>query len=481
VDQDNKEQQGSDREKESLPVSKSEASKNSEYPDYAEAAFLDDDEPVDVEAADKLKADTSMAFPMKVGIFIIFIVFGVFGIWSVTAPLEGAAHASGTVTVKSHKKIVQHFEGGIVSEIHVKSGDKVSTGDVLIVLDSTQSASQLDILTSQFYSLKALESRLIAERDHRETVIFSDELPKDDPVAKSAMDAQKSIFEARKTTIEGSRQVLEQRIGQLESKITGLKAQQDAKRTLAESYGDEIQDYSELLKEGFTDKIRMRELERNHARLIGEIADLAANIAAAEIQIGETKLEIIQAEKEFLNTVVGELGETQTKIQDTRERLNAVRDVVTRTVVKSPASGIVNGFEVYTLGAVIAPGAAIAEIVPVEDALVIDAKLEVDDIDRVEIGQDAHIRFSAFSRRVVPTISAKVTSISADSFVDEQSGMAYYKVRLEVSPEGIKDLEGFDLVPGMPAEIFITTGSRTFMHYLVKPILDALARSMRED
>ena len=422
----------------------------------------------------------SMAMPVRVGAVLVILVFGFFGIWAAVAPLEEAAHAPGRVTVASYSKTIQHLEGGIVAQILVVNGDRVAAGQPLIKLDETQSRAQLDIHKGKFTALRVREARLIAERDGLEAVDYPAELSKPDPAAREEMDAQKGIFRARKAAKQASSEVLAQRIEQLGAKIAGLQALKESKEKLARSYAEELEDTRALLSQGFADKTRLRELERALATYAGEAADLVAQISSTQMQIGETRLEIIRLEREFQNEVVGELAETQTAIDDVTERVRALEDVVARTTIRSPVNGLVNGMQFHTLGGVIGPGTRIVDIVPEKDDFIVEARVSPNDIDRVALNQEATIRFSVFGR-TTPTIGGRVAQLSADSFVDEVTQTPYYLARIAVTPQGLEDLTGLQLVPGMPAEVFIATGSRTFLEYLFKPLSDAMARSFIED
>jgi epimerase transport system membrane fusion protein len=424
--------------------------------------------------------ETGIDGARRAGILIAVAVFGVFGLWATLAPLNGAAHAPGTVTVRSYKQVVQHLEGGMVSEIHVQNGDFIEAGGPLVTLDSTQSLAQMEIANAQFAALSAIEARLIAERDGLNSIVFPAPLSAAGANALEEMAVQTQIFEARKAAREGGIAVLEQRIEQLHSRVTGLEAMKVSKEELATSYAEELEDVRLLLKEGFADKLRLRELERNHAMLKGEAAELVATISSTEMQIGETQLQILQMNNEFQSEVVNQLGEVQTNLKDSRERTTALHDVVDRTVIRAPVSGVVNGMQYHTIGAVIGPGNPIADIVPQSDELVVEARVTPIDIDRVSVGQDATIRFSAFSSSV-PTISGTVLSVSADAVVDQNTGVPYYMARVQVTPEGLQELGDLELVPGMPAEVFIASGSRTFLQYVMKPFSNALARSLIED
>jgi epimerase transport system membrane fusion protein len=428
-----------------------------------------------------IAALTSMETPKRFGLVLFFLVFGVFGLWATIAPIEGAAHAPGTVAVKSYKKIVQHLEGGIVSEIRVRDGDFVNAGDPLLILDNTQSLSKLEIVNAQFAADKALEARLTAERDGLSSVTYPLILSNSEFNAFAEIDAQSQIFDARRITLQGSVEVLQQRIEQLQSSLVGLHALKESKEELARSYDDELQDVRALLEDGFSDRTRLRELQRNSSSFKGQAAELTASIASTEIQVGETRLLILQQEIEFRNDVIGQLAETQTRLKDSTERISALQDVVSRTVVRAPVSGVVNGMQAHTEGGVVIAASEIAQIVPQSEELIIEARLSPLDIDRVSEGQEAIIRFSTFSRNVVPTIFGNVISISADSFIDELTGASYYTARIEVNPEGMDELSNLALIPGMPAEAFISSGSRTLLQYLFKPLSNSIARSLIED
>lgn len=424
--------------------------------------------------------NTSMESARRIGLSLIALVFGVFGLWASLAPLDGAAFAPGTVTVKSYKKMVQHLEGGIVSDILMQNGDLVESGQPLLVLDATQSRASLEMANSEHIALKTMEARLIAERDGLDEVNFSSNLSRADDRVREEIAAQTEIFTARKTANEGRSDILKQRVEALQNQVVGMEALREAKQILAQSYLDELSDTRTLLDKGFSEKTLLRQAERNYAAASGEAAELTANIAATEVQIGETQLQILQQDSEFQNEVVTQLGEVQTRIKDVGERITALRDVVSRTTVVAPDSGIVNGMQVHTIGGVISSGAAIAEIVPESDELVLEASVSPIDIDRVSVGQEARIRFSTFGSRA-PTIFGTVLSISADSIINEMTGVPFYLARVEVNPEGTDDLGDLALMPGMPAEVYINTGSRTLLQYLFKPFSNAIARSFNED
>jgi len=303
----------------------------------------------------------------------------------------------------------------------------------LVELDRTQSQAQLEIVTAQFIALSALEARLLAERDGLEEITFPASLDTSNPNARSEMMAQSQIFAARKATREGSIAVLEQRIEQLRSRVAGLQAVKQSKEGLAASFGEELADTRILLEQGFSDKLRLRNLERSYATFSGEAAEQLSNISSTQMQIGETQLQILQTENEFRSDVVAQLSDTQTRLKDLRERVTALNDVVERAIIRAPESGIVSGMQYHTEGGVIGPGAPIAEVVPQGDELIIEARVSLIDIDRVQIGQEATIRFSSFGNRT-PTLFGTVLRLSADAMADQNTGMPFYLARVAGTP-----------------------------------------------
>ncbi len=419
-----------------------------------------------------------------IGYAILFVTLGIFGVWSFLAPIDSSVLAPGTITVKSHRKTVDSLEGGIVSQIRVKEGDLVKAGDVLIELDDTQIKAETDVLRGQFISMSAFNARLIAERDKHNRISFSQELMaiQDDRVGEAIKD-QQDIFMTRKKSHDGEINVLQQRIEQLQSRIVGLKAQQVSKNELRLSYAKEIRDLKELLAEGFVDKHRLNDLERNYTQLSGEIAQLGAETASSQMQIGEARIQILQTERKFQEDVARQLEEVNQHLYDTTEKLHAVLDREKRRKIVAPVKGIVFNLMAHTIGGVIASGRPILEIVPENEELIIHAQVSTVDIDKVKIGLTAEIRFSAFKSKTTPTMEGTVRKVSADSLINEATRMPYYLAVVEINKQSYANLkkEKLVLIPGMPADVLIKTGERTLFQYLVQPLSDAFARSFIEE
>ncbi len=431
---------------------------------------------------DELEPVTDERPIRNIGVIVLICTFGILGGWGYFAPLDSSALAPGTVSVKSFRKTIQHLDGGIVGELLVKDGDVVQEGDVLIILDDTEVKAQLEILRGEYISLSARVARLTAERDQKSRISYPDYLQdNNDSHMVDAKQVEEQIFLAKKNAHEGEMAVLKQRISQLSSRITGLTGQRASKQRLMASYSDEIHDLRELLAEGFADKQRLREMERAYEAADGEIASLVSEIASDEVQIGETKLQILQVEKQFQKEVAAELGEAQAKLYDVTQRLTATRDKVVRTEIKSPSAGRVLGLTLHNTGSVVSPGKPILDIVPQQEELVITAHVSPMDIDRVKEGLVAQVRFSAFKQALTPKMEGKVVNLSADKLTDERTGTSYYQAEIELTPESYQKMDGIELLPGMPAEVLINTGQRTVVEYLLQPITNALSRAFIED
>jgi epimerase transport system membrane fusion protein len=352
----------------------------------------------------------------------------------------------------------------------------------LLILDDAQIKAQLEIARGQNITLAAQVARLRAERDQLKKIDYPEILnDTSDPRTTEAKAAENNVFNSHKISHEGEISVLNQRISQISSKIHGLQGQIDSKKLLVASYSEEIHDLKELLAEGFADKQRLRELERNHAMQIGEIAQLNAEIATNQMLISETRLQILQVQKQFQEEVAGKLSEAQALLNDANERVAATKDKLERVVIKAPASGMVLGLAAHTENGVITPGHPILDIVPQDAELVIEARVSPMDIDRVIVGLQAEVRFSAFKQSKTPKMDGKVINISPDRLTDEKTGDAYYLARVELTPGSRKKLGDLQLLPGMPAEVLINTGERTLFQYLAQPATNFFARSFIED
>ena len=425
---------------------------------------------------------TGDAFYRIVGLLIIVLCFGLFGSWAALAPLERAAFAAGTVKVASNKKTVQHLEGGTVKRILVQDGEAVEAGDLLVELDSSQLVAQFDVFTHQLMQARIIAKRLLAEQQQKLVIdVGSIALPKGDERTQVMLANQQDLLIARTTAMSGRVNVFQQRIRQLESNRSGLIEQNNTTNMLLASYKTDLNDQNELLKEGYAQISRVRDLERNISTLNGDVAKVNSSINALDMQVNETKLNITQLYKDHTAEVAQQLAETDMAINELQEKNSILAEKISRTLILAPVTGNVLNMTLHTVGGVVAQGRSILDIVPYQDRLIVEAQIAINDIDSVAVGSTADIRFSVFNEVKSTVIEGRIEYISADRLVSENGGFPYYLARLEVTDKGMIALEGHTLIPGMPAEVLINTGTRTLLQYLLQPALEAYSRSFIEE
>jgi HlyD family secretion protein len=420
--------------------------------------------------------------PILAGLAIVALFFGGFGGWAAWAPLSSAAVAPGQVRVDSHRKTVQHLEGGIIREILVREGDEVRAGQVLIRLDDTQPGATSDALSGQYDALRALEARLIAERDWLPAIDFPPILAqrRGNPAIQAMLAGQETIFSSRRRALDGQLGILKQRIEQLRSEIAGYRAQVASLEMQSALIKTEIQGAEELAHKGLERKTRLLELQREAANLEGNRGQQLNLIARAEQGIGETEMQMVDLANKLSNEVVAELRDTQTKLAEIEEKLRAALDVKGRTEIVAPQSGLIVNLRHFTSGGVLKAGEPVLDVVPQDDKLIIEAEVRPLDIEAVHAELPAEVRLTAYKQRRTPTVSGTVVHVSADSLLNERTGQPYYVAHVEIAPEQLARLEGVKLYPGMPAEVMIVTGKRTALEYLLDPVRDSFARAFRE-
>jgi HlyD family secretion protein len=416
------------------------------------------------------------------GLVAVGLLVGMVGSWAATTDISGAVIAPGALVVDTHVKKVQHPTGGIVGEIRVRNGDRVKAGEVVLRLDDTITSSNLAIVTKSLTELAARKARLEAERDGADAVIVPAELAarsSDERVAHVIAGEQR-LFDLRKAARVGQKAQLRQRIAQLNQEIAGLKAQSDAKHREIELIQQELKGARDLFKRNLYPITKMTNIEREATRVEGEEASLISSIARAKARIAETELAAIQIDRDLASEVAKELRQIDASIGEFVERKVAAEDQLKRIDLRAPQAGIVHQSTVHTVGGVINAGEAIMLIVPKADNLTVEAKVAPQDIDQLSLGQTAMLRFSAFNQRTTPEITGTVVRISADTTTDKNTGASYYTLRVAMSGEEIARLGDVTLQPGMPVEVFVKTGDRKVISYLVKPLSDQITRAFRE-
>lgn len=413
---------------------------------------------------------------------LVVMVFGVGG-WAATANLSGAVIGTGTVVVDGNVKSIQHREGGIVGEIRVRNGAMVKEGDLLIRLDDTVTRANLSIVAKQMGQLSGRRMRLVAERDDAETLPARAGSPGeiDAVVIAEYIEAETALFAARKRTIDGQKAQLAQRIDQIRQENEGLVVRKKAKEEELSWIGQELVRVRSLNEQQLIQFNRLAELERLRAQLDGERGQLIAEIARAATRVTETELQILQLYQDRLAEVLTELRDVDNKLAELAEQKVTAEDQLKRIDIRSPQEGIVHELTVHTIGGVITAGETVMQIVPVNDRLVVETKIQPADIDQMHVGQEATLRFSAFNQRTTPEVTGHVKTIAADLVNNPQTGENWYTARIQIEPEELAKLGNLSLLAGMPVEAYIKTSDRTALSYLVKPLTDQVSKAMREE
>jgi HlyD family secretion protein len=430
----------------------------------------------------KAGARPSIRLHLMIGLVVVVLLAGGLGGWASTAEISGALIAPWSIVVESNVKKVQHPTGGVVGEVRVHDGDLVKAGDILVRLDDTVTKASLAIVTKSLNALWARAARLEAEQQGRDKVVFPPELleQKDDPDAKEVMASESKLFEVRTNGRIGQKAQLRERVTQLREEIAGLEAQEKSKDQEIALVEKELVGVKTLYDQHLVQMTRLTTLQRDSARLAGERAQYVSSIAQAKGKITETELQVIQVDKDMVSEVSKDLRETNDKIGEFVERKVTAEDQLRRTDIRAPQDGMVLQSTVHTVGGVVTAGDALMLIVPQGDDLQVEAKVNPQDIDKLQIGQKTLLRLSAFNQRTTPELNGLVTRVSPDVTTDQRTGQAYYTIRVSMPPDEVARLGDVKLIPGMPVEAFVQTGDRTMLSYLIKPLSDQLMRAFRE-
>jgi HlyD family secretion protein len=413
---------------------------------------------------------------------LVIALFGGAVAWANYFTISGAVIASGTVVVESNVKHIQHQDGGIVKTVDVANGDVVKAGDVLLRLDDTSIGASLAIAQSRLDDLTGQEARLIAERNRDENILFSsssEQLSPSDSQAKFR-EGQLKLFESRKNRIANEKLQLAEQISQLDNAIIGYEAQLNARKAQLELASEELKNIRELFRENLVPATRVSTLEREVLQVQADIGELKSKIAQQRQAIAERQIQLLQVDETFTTQVLEALSKVQTEISGLREELVVLNDRNERLYIKAPRGGIVHDLAVHTIGAIVAPGERVMSIVPSDDQLIIEARVDPTSINQLYVNQTANLRFASLDPRTTPEIAGEVKSISADLLLDQITGQHFYQIRIKIKPEELAKLGEQRIVPGMPVEAFITTQDRTVLSYLIKPIADQIAHSLRE-
>lgn len=418
---------------------------------------------------------------VRLGLAVILLGFVGFLLWAALAPLDAGVTASGTVVVESKRKTIQHLTGGIVQQILVKDGDKVVKDQVLLRLDPTQLEAQRMITRNQLITAKAVQARLLAERNGAAEPRFDDPILADraDPMVKEAITTQLGLFKSRRQTIQGQRAILDASIKGLEQQISGLEALEKGKAAQAKLLQEELDALRTLFEKGYVPRNRIFELERAIADISARRSSDLADIGRAQSALNELRLKKIQLEQEFHKEVEAQLTEVQRDAASLGERLVALEDELSKVDIRAPNDGIVVGLNIHTIGGVIRPGEAILDLVPEGDPLIIEARIMPHLIEKVAVDLPALVRFVALDS-LNPVVEGKVIGVSADILTDKTTGLPYYAAKISVPQEEMLKLKYERINPGMPVDVVIKTGERSLLEYLLRPLLSHMFMALKE-
>jgi HlyD family type I secretion membrane fusion protein len=422
---------------------------------------------------------------LKTGVFIAAMFFGVTGIWSVFAKLESSVLANGELVYAGDRREIQHLEGGIVREIRVRDGDLVQEGDALIVLSDVEMIAQRNAIRAEYHEVLGRLARLRAERENVDVITFDQELLslQGDPKVSEILDMQTDYFQSRRSTFEGQTEILAGRIPQYDRMIAGLDAQIGSITKQLDITDEEIKDVEKLVDRGIERKPRLLALQKSQADLQGKMGELTAQKSQTGLAISEVEMRLSDMQITRISEVESELTPLLSRALDLTDRLAAAEDRLERTVVRSPITGFVHSSQVHTIAAVIRPGDTLLSIVPKSEDIIISARVRPIDIDKLVVGGGARIMLSAFKQNEVPPLEGEVLVVSADRLQDEATGQSYFAVRVAISEADFLKIQSeweIELLPGMPADVYIRTGFRSPLDYFMQPLRESFSKAFRE-
>ncbi|GAB2946543.1 HlyD family type I secretion periplasmic adaptor subunit [Aquaspirillum soli] len=423
------------------------------------------------------KVDTDASRVSRWGMWVLVGGFGLFMLWAATAPLDAGVPANGTVTVAGNRKTIQHLTGGTIDAIEVKDGQAVKKDQVLVRLNATQAEAQLGMTQAQYIIAAAVEARLSAERMNAEKIDFSpmlDKIQQQDERVANAIALQEQLFQSRRTALRNEISILNENLAGAQQQLRGLEEVKVNRESQLRSLKQELANIRDMADKGFVPRNRMFELERNVSQIAAGLAEDIANIGRTRNQISELKLRVLNRQQEYQKEVESQLTDVQKEVQSLADRMAALDYEAKNTLIRSPIDGTVVGLNIHTVGGVIRSGEPLMDVVPHNEPLIIQAQVPTNLIDKVHVGLPVEIQFPAFSHSQTPNIPGTVQVVAADSVVDQKTGMPYYSVKVQVTPEGMKMLGVHKIRPGMPATALLITGERTMLNYLLKPLIDRM-------
>lgn len=432
-----------------------------------------------------LTLDTDPGGYSRLGWLLVLLGLGGFLLWALLAPLDKGVPLSGTVAKEGNRKSIQHQSGGTVQSILVREGDHVRAGQVLVRMNDVAARSQAELARGQYFTARAVEARLRAELAGRAAPDFGPELEaaRDDPRVAEILRVQRELFGARQAALRSELASMDESVAGLDMQAHGIDESRDSKRAQLAIMARQLDDLRDLANDGYVARNRVLDQERNYEQIKGAMAEDGGNLGRTRRQASEIGLRRSQRVQEYQKEVRSQLSDAQREAEGLASRMKALDFDLANAEVKSPVDGVVVGMTVFTNGGVVGAGAKMMEVVPSDDGLVVEGQLPVNLIDRVRPELPVELIFSAFNANRTPHIPGSVAQVAADRMVDEHTGQSFYKVRVRVTAAGAKLIarHKMEVRPGMPVELFVKTGERTMMSYLLKPVFDRAGTSMTEE
>lgn len=421
------------------------------------------------------------------GLKVLLIGFGGFVLWAALAPLDEGVTANGSVIVASNRQTVQHLTGGSVEKLLVNEGDVVRKGQALLTLNDTEVRAQMGSILAQFITARAIEDRLLAEREGSASLRFSaeldqlgQELPGNETRVQQAKQLQTQLFHTRRDGLRDELQAQDENIKGLQEQLRGLQGMKAARAEQSKWQDKELEGIRDLAAGGYVPKNRLYQLERGAAEIRGQLADTISSIGRVQDGIAETRLRQLARKQDYQKEVESQLTDIQKETATLRDRLAAQRYVLRNSTIRAPLAGRVLGLKIHTVGGVVQAGQPLMEVVPENQPLLIEAMVDPAMSAKVHPGLPVDVSFPALNQQTTPVIPGEVATFSADRLLDAKTGMPYYLAQVKVTPAGMRLLGDQQVKPGMPASIVIKSGERTMLRYLLKPVLDRMNLAFKE-
>ncbi len=417
------------------------------------------------------------------GYFLIFMTFGVLGSWAAVAKLDSAVVAPATISLEGNRRVVQHFEGGIVEEILVTEADVVEQGQVVLRLNAVEARSNLEVFSTRLDVARLVEARLLAERALEDSVAFPEEVAaKGTETVKAVVADQRDLFADRRSILKSQADILSARVDQINVQIEGLELQKSAFERRIANYTEMLDRMRDGESRGLIQGNVLSQREDELIEIEANLGQVISDIAQAKASIGETELQVLQLTQEYRERANTELEQIRAEISELQERRKVAQDVLDRTEIRAPGSGTIQNLKVHTVGSVIRPGEILMELVPEDEELIINARVSPIDKDNVSPGLATEVRFTAFKTKLTPIMLGSVETVSGDVITpDNANEPPYFLARITVDEADIPEEISGRLTAGMPADVIITTGERTVANFIVSPLMDAVRKSMIEE